>query len=800
MILVFLIHLGANFQSSHKVSGILLNTKGEAVIYANVLLLHHIDSMLIKGTVSGKDGSYKLENIHGGKYRIMCTMVGFQPVYSSVFEIDGDYRVENLILNEGELLDEVMVAANKPLYQQKVDRMVINVANSIVSAGGSALEILERSPGIIVERHNNSISIVGKSGVEVMINGKTSYLPTTAIVQLLEGMNAENIEFIELITTPPSTEDAEGNAGFINIIMKEESVIGLNGSYAFSYGYGKNGALFSNNVNFNFRKDRFNMFGNYAFSNRLADQLFTFHQTREVDADLLSKATLSHREPSMPRHNIRVGVDYDFTDKTVMGVLLNGYDSRWAMDALTMINLSKNGQPVSSAELLLDEVNHWKHMGVNLNLRHNYSKSKYISFDADYLFYKDDNPINYANSYFDKNEVFTYDELARSTKLTPIKTWVSRFDYSNQVDEKMKIETGVKGAFSTFDNDASVANLINNVWEIDHTLTSKSDLAENIYAAYFAMEYVINDHWSSKVGLRYEYTDSQLDTETEGNIVDRQYGKIFPTIFLNRKFSDELNMNLSYAKRITRPTFSQMAPYVIMWDPDTFTLGNIEIQPAFSNSIKYDINYKSSIFSLVYSLEDSSIVRFQITYDTINDRIILRSENLDFTKIFSATFGTPLKISDWWRTQNNITYTKSSIRAFNSPNDTFNLSSGSLRANSTSSFKFSNNLTFDIVGSYQGPRFSGTSKIEDTFRMDIGLHKDFGDRWGSLKFGIIDLFDSYDYNSVTDIPEEKLQIIRNFRYSYRSFRLTYARNFGNSKVKSSRVRETGSEEERKRIN
>ena len=172
MILVFLIHLGAHSQSSHKVSGILLNTKGEAVIYANVLLLHHIDSMLIKGTVSGKDGSYKLENIHGGKYRIMCTMVGFQPVYSSVFEIDGDYRVENLILNEGELLDEVVVAATKPLYQQKVDRMVINVANSIVSAGGSALEILERSPGIIVERHNNSISIVGKSGIEVMINGK----------------------------------------------------------------------------------------------------------------------------------------------------------------------------------------------------------------------------------------------------------------------------------------------------------------------------------------------------------------------------------------------------------------------------------------------------------------------------------------------------------------------------------------------------------------------------------------------------------------------------------------------------
>jgi hypothetical protein len=764
------------------------------------LLLKAQDSSLVKGTVTGEDGSYILAKVPKGTYRIMGSLVGFQSEFSKVFSLDSDYKVENMTLNQGETLDEVLVNTSKPLYQQKVDRMVINVANSIVSAGGTALEILERSPGIIVERHNNSISIVGKSGVEVMINGKTSYLPTNAIVQLLEGMNAGNIESIELITTPPSTVDAEGNAGFINIIMKEESVVGLNGSYALSYGYGKKGARYSDNINFNYRKEKFNLFGNYAFSDRLGDQLFTFHQSREEDEDVLTKATLSYREPSMPRHNMRVGVDYEATEKTVIGLLINGYDSRWAMDALTSINSKRNEQSESSAELLLDEVNHWKHMGANLNLRHNYSKEKFISFDADYLYYKDDNPIQYTNSYFDQNEIFLYDELARSTKLTPIKTWVSKFDYSNQVNDELKIESGVKGAFSNFDNDVSVSNFINNSWEIDQSLTSQSDLTENILAAYFAMEYKINDAWSAKVGLRYEYTDSELNIESQGILVDRQYGKLFPTLFLNRKLNDELNMNLSYAKRITRPTFSQMAPYVIMWDPDTFTLGNVEIQPAFSNSIKYDINYRSSIFSLLYSHEDDSIARFQITYDAINDRIILRSENLDYTKIFSATFGTPLRISDWWRTQNNITFTQSNIRAFNNSNDTFDLSSGSFRANSTSSFKVSGSLTFDIASSYQGPRYSGTSKVEDTFRMDIGLHKDFGDRWGSLKFGIVDLFDSYDYNSVTDIPDENLKIVRNFRYSYRSFRLTYARNFGNSKVKSSRVRETGSEEERRRIN
>ncbi len=786
-------------QSSHTVSGVITESGGEAVPFINVLLLQSNDSTFVKGTITLDNGTYQLENIKSGKYIIMGSMVGYQSAYSQPFELNADYQVDTLILSEGETLDEVVVEATKPLYQQKVDRMVINVESSIVSAGGSALEILERSPGVIVNRQGNSISVVGKSGVVVMINGKRSYLPASAVVQLLDGMSAGNINSIELITTPPANFDAEGNAGFINIVMKERTDIGLSGSYSLNYGIGGNGYSTSNNINFNYRKDKLNLFGNYSFSNRAMDMPFIFSQEREVDNKLLTTSTVSNRFPQRPVSNARLGLDYMVSDKTVMGLILNGYDSRWSMDALTDNFSAENGVPTSFVEIALDEVNHWKHFGSSYNIKHNFTEDKFISFDIDYLYYIDRNPINYKNTFFDENHNFSYDDLTRSRKLTPIKTWVSRFDYSNQINEKVKFEIGIKGALSTFDNDVSVENLTNIDWIVDPSLTSNSELVENIYATYVALDYVINDKWSSKFGLRYEYTDSQLDTDTEGTVVDRQYGKIFPTAFLNRKFSDDLNMNFSYTMRITRPTFNEMAPFVILLDPNTFISGSVDIQPATSNSIKYDINYKSTLFSLQYTHEDASIARFQITYDEINDRIIMKSENLDYVKTFSATLGLPIRISNWWRTQNNLIFTMRDVGIFRN-DETENFTLGDFSLNTTSSFKLSDSFTGEITAFYRGPRYNGSSKSKKLYRVDVGIQKKLGDKWGSLRFAVNDVFDSFLITGVTELPDQNLKRSFNLKFSHRTFSLTYSRNFGNSKLKSARKRGAGSEEERRRVN
>ena len=319
--LLFFITISIYGQPEYQITGVISDHNNKGIAYVNVLLIKAKDSTLVKGTITSETGAYKIDNVvTNDSYMIMCSYVGYQTKYSKPFNLNKNYTVENLILSEGENLDEVYIETKKPLYVQKADRMVIHVENSIVSSGSTALEVLERSPGINVNRHSNSISIAGKEGVVVMINNKISYMPASALVQMLDGMSADNISSIELITTPPANFDAEGNAGFINIILKERTDLGLNGSYTLSAGLGGKGSITSNNINFNYRKEKLNLFGNYSYSNRTQFQSFEIIRNQEKDNDLFSSYTLTSRDPKRPVHTGRLGLDYQVTNKTIMGI------------------------------------------------------------------------------------------------------------------------------------------------------------------------------------------------------------------------------------------------------------------------------------------------------------------------------------------------------------------------------------------------------------------------------------------------------------------------------------------------
>ncbi len=797
--LLFLIFSGSlNAQSTYTITGLIQGNDGGPMAYSNVLLLKANDSTLVKGTLAQEDGTFELDNVSTGSYIVQGSMIGYKSTNSKPFDLDHDYQVETIILSGFEALDEVVIVAKKQLFEQKIDRMVINVESSIVSSGSSALEILERSPGVLVNRQSNAISLAGKDGVVIMINGKTSYVPVSSVVQILEGMSADNIETIELITTPPANFDAEGNAGFINIVLKKRADLGLNGSYSLSAGYGKGGTT-SNNLNFNYRKNKINLFGSYSYSNDKRAELWSTSRQYEDNNNLLFTKTVTDRDPSQPNHNYRLGVDFQVTEKTIVGFLANGFDNRWSMDAFNENFDTENGIPTAYVDLVNTEVNHKKHYGINFNVKHDFTKDKFISFDIDYLNYDFNNPTDYANSFYDENRVFINEELLRSRKNTPLQTWVGKFDYSNKINDKIKIEFGGKGTKNNFENDVSIEDLVGNSWIIDPSLTNKSNLDEKILAGYGSLDYNFSEKISVKLGMRYEYTDTFLDTDTEGAVVDRQYGEWFPSIFLNRKFNDNLSMNLSYSRRITRPTFNDLAPFIIFIDPNTFLTGNASLQPAISNSAKYAINYKSYFFSLQYTNEDSSIAIFQEFIDEDTGRLIFEASNLDYTKTFSTALGFPFKISDWWKTQNNLTFVKQKVRTFYN-DDPIELSLGNFSANSSHSFKISNKFSAEISGFYNGPSFFGSAKYDEVYGINIGFQQKFSDKWGTLKFSINDILDSVKFTGGTDLPEQNIKTRNVFNFSNRTFTLTYSRNFGNQKLASKRERETGSEEERRRVN
>lgn len=296
------------------VKGIITDSTGQVLAFSTVSILRATDSALIKAIISKENGGFEFTNLPNGSYMISAAHQGYNVGWSPHFNLDSTCALRVLpalqLLLTTKSLKEITVSARKPMFEQKIDRMIVNVAGNITSAGSTVLEVLERSPGIIVDEQNNLISMNGKNGVVVMINGRINYMPMAALVQMLAGMSADNIEKIELITTPPSNLDAEGNAGYINIILKSNSQYGTNGSYSISAGYGR-GEITEASTNFNHRNNKLNFYGNFTFSRIHSPQVFSFYRTVTNLGDITQTASIADRDVVRLYYSGTMGLDYE---------------------------------------------------------------------------------------------------------------------------------------------------------------------------------------------------------------------------------------------------------------------------------------------------------------------------------------------------------------------------------------------------------------------------------------------------------------------------------------------------------
>lgn len=798
LLFVMTYHLSASM-AQVRIQGIVTDISGKPFQAANVILINARDSVMIKGTISDSNGSYSFENIKAGKYRITANFIGFKQVYTTEFTLEGSpINVAPIRLEEmGVNLNEVVISAKKPLYELKADRMVINVQSSIVAVGGTALDVLERSPGVIVNRQSNSLSMNGKDGVVVMINGKVSNMPLSAVVQLLEGMNAGNIEKIELITTPPAKYDAAGNAGYINIIMVNNPATGTNGTYSLSMGYGL-GETSLASLNFNHRKSKVNFYGDYSFTRTHQPQSFTSYRQLTNNGVSIENSSVSERDPVVNMHNGRLGVDFQAAKNTIFGVLLTANDRKWTMDAINDVRILNNRQLDTTLNIVNSELNRWKNYGINLNAQHTLKIAGSISINLDYLYYNQNNPSSYINSYFNGSGGFLFDNQTQSGKTTPITMWVSNADYSRKIGKKLDLEMGLKAGFYQFTNDVSVDRMITDTWVVDNSLTAKYNLKEQIAAAYSSVNFNMNDKITMKAGLRYEFTSSNLGSLEKHNIVDRQYGQLFPTFFISRKVSKNQSLNFTYSKRITRPTFNDMAPFVIFIDPNTFFSGNAALQPAISNSVSTSYNYKSYIFSLSYSKDKSAIAGFQSRIDSVLNREILTSENLKDVKYFSATIALPIDINSWWNVQNNMigrwqqvnaTYDDSPVR----------LEKQNFQMVSSHNFKLPKEFSVELTGYYQTADLFGKSIMKPFGIVNLGIQKKINEQKHVFSFNISDVLNTGTFKAYTSLPEQNLNTSFIGRFDQRTFKISYSHQFGNDKLTGKRDRKTASEEERKRV-
>lgn len=789
-------------QAAHtqvNINGTVTNISDKPVEGANVLLLNNTDSLLVKGTVSNAAGIFNFENIKAGRYIISATYTGVKQYFSNEISVGKeDFNTEVIrLINNDKLLSDVTVVARKPMFEQKIDRMVINVKNSITSAGGTALEVLEKSPGIVVNRQNNSIGLNGKEGVVVMINGKISRMPSDALVQMLSGMNASNIDKIELITTPPANFDAEGNAGYINIILLNNPNKGLNGSYSLTMGYGK-GYTPAGALNFNYRNKKINLFGDYSFTWHNQEQVFNFYRKILQQGINIQNISETFRKPEDGNQTTRLGLDVQVTPKTVIGFLAGGYNSIWKMTAKNSLSILKNNLLDTTVSILNTELNQWKHFMGNVNFSHTIKDGETLTADLDYLYYTDNNPNEYINKYFNGSGTALGEEQTRSSKLTPLKVWVSKFDYNKRISKKISAETGAKLALSKFSNNVSVENGVQNNWVKDPELTANYKLKEDVAAVYTALSIEATAKTSLKLGMRYEYTTSNLGSEKQQNIVDRKYGRFFPSIFLAQKMGNKNSVNIAYSRRITRPTFKDMAPFVIFVDPYTFFSGNSGLQPAFSDVLKTDYLYKNFVLSVSYTKEDESIANFQPKLAKDNKQIYA-SENLDNIKTANISITIPLTIAKWWNMQNNIQGNWQQLNAIYK-NGPFRIEQKNFGFNSSQNFILPKDYSIELSGFYQSKSLFGASVLNGYGMANFGVQKKLGENNNKLRFAITNLFDGGIWKGLTEIPAENIYVNNSFKFDQRTFKLTYSQSFGNKKLYAKRNRSSASQEEQSRMN
>jgi outer membrane receptor protein involved in Fe transport len=658
------------------------------------------------------------------------------------------------------------------------------------------LDVLERSPGVIVNRQANSISMSGKEGVMVMINGKINYMPVSALVQMLAGMNAGNIDRIELITTPPSNLDAQGNAGYINIVLINNPDFGLSGAFSATMGYGS-GITPAASINFNYRKNKINLFGDYSSAIDKRKPYFANYRRIVSQGDVLEFQTETDRFPTRYNHNARLGLDYQVNKNTMIGFLLSAYINRYNMHETVTNRMDKNLQPDTIVITRNKEVNNWRHAMGNINLQHAIKPDETISIDVDYLLYHNNQPFEYINDYYNGQQQFLFTENVRTSKKTPIKFWVSKLDYSKKLSSQFTMEAGVKATLSTFNNDVSIERSKNSNWQIDPDYTSYATLKENILAGYVASNINPNNKTSIKLGLRYEYTNSNLGTVLVKDIVDRHYGRLFPSVFISKKINDDKGFNFSYSRRINRPTFNDMAPFIFFFDPNTFFSGNPALQPSISENVKADFTYKKLLASLSYSYDDNSIAGFQTRIDPKTNKQIIFAENLDYLQTISLVLALPIDITNWWSMQNNITGTWQQAKASYN-NAPLKIQQANVNVMAIQNFQLPKNYALELTVFYQSTSIFGRYKVEPYGKIDIGAQKKFKNNNERLRLSVTDIFSTFKFVWVTN-TESTTFAKTTLQFSKVTVNLTYSRNFGRNTVKAARTRNTGSTEERGRV-
>jgi len=550
---LFIFTFSMNARAQTAITGTVLDESGASLPSATVLLLNAADSSMARGNVTDNAGDFRFNLVSSGNYLLKVSMIGFQEHYSRPVGVEQEpVKLDAITLKKTvEQLDEIAVTAQKPLFELKQDRIVMNVGANPVTGGNTGLELLQKTPGVIVDRQNNSISMGAKGEVLVMINNKIQRIPAEALMAQLQGMRAENVDQIEVIHQPPARYDASGAAGIINIVLKRNNQQGTNGNVSLTAGYGqREKAGFS--LNLNSRKGRLNLYGDYNYNRDRANnyEVNHFREYEYQQDDYYYENFVTLRNYREGQHAANLGLDVDFDGRTIVGFLLGGSlsDQVWGSGAESRSIDFINDDLTGETEYQFGSVTDVSSLSANVNLFQKMGSASHLNIDLDYA------SVHYDNSGNLRDGLNPSDHTIVPERSTPMEFWIGSLDNVNQLGSGWTIETGIKGTFNSTVSTTTIQNLLEEDWTGATLLPGTDRINERILAAYGSLSKEFSEKLNTELGMRYEHYTYRLE-QGEQEDIDNVFRNAFPVFRLNYTIAPENRVQLGFNRSITRPSF-----------------------------------------------------------------------------------------------------------------------------------------------------------------------------------------------------------------------------------------------------
>jgi hypothetical protein len=721
------------------VSGKVADEGGKPVPFASVLLLRMPDSGLIRTELSDEKGEFAITPVADGDYLVKVIMVGYKPYYSSSMLISANAALPPITLVQSAAeLKEVAVIAQKPFVEIHPDKLVVNVENSIVNAGASVLDVLSRSPGVVVD-NNDNISLKGKPGVNIMINGKTQPISREDLANLLKSMPSNSVETIELISNPSAKYDAAGTAGIINIKLKKDKKMGLNGSVNATYAQGVYGKA-NAGINLNYRDKKLNFFGNYNRSDRQGFNHLT------LDRRFFTNGVFAgaYEQDNHYFYNIKgdiagAGVDYNLTSKTVIGAAANADVTHFRRDGFNYSDIidSATGQPLSHFTTVNNAPNTWRGYTLNANLRHSFdSTGRSIAADADYATYPSTATQQFTTTYYPPTTP-SFNLYGDLTGVTTIRSF--KADYSEPLKKDAKIEAGIKTSYVTADNDLKFFVILDNIRTNDTTRTNHFIYTENINAGYlnFSKDW---KKWSTQVGLRCEQTVAKGEEKIIDSSFDRNYVQLFPSFAVQRHLNKNHDLGITLSRRIERPSYDQLNPFKYFLDPTTYKAGYPYLIPALSYSTELSHIFKQKLITTFNYTHTTSPIVEVIQPSTTEAKVTVQTnKNLTSMDYYGLNGAYRFSFFKWW---NNTTNANVYYARYTGDIAGSNLNAGKVTfdVNTTNSFLFPHNWSAEVGGFYQAPQVYGYMSLKPTWMANVGVQKQLFAKKATVRVNATDIF------------------------------------------------------------